>query len=126
MKNLPSLSISWLKCPQKTATTLAVTSKNPNWFHYFVRYPFVAAEIFSCELNSILEKFFEAPDNLDSWPGSIVNEPEKRVDTEEGELEPEVPTIEKSDDEEVILEQTENFQVQVEKVEEIIGETEPT
>ena len=41
-----------------------VTSKNiPICFHNFYRrYPFLSSEIFNCELNTVLEKFFEAPE----------------------------------------------------------------
>ena len=31
------------------------------WHIHLFRFPFLASEIFNCELNTVLEKFFEAP-----------------------------------------------------------------
>ena len=43
---------------------LEVTSKIKSFVsHNFdPRYPFLSSEIFNCELNTVLEKFFEAPE----------------------------------------------------------------
>jgi hypothetical protein len=29
---------------------------------YLLRFPFIASEIFNCEINSLLDKFFDAPE----------------------------------------------------------------
>ena len=31
-------------------------------YNLWIRYPFLALEIFNCEINPLLEKFFEAPE----------------------------------------------------------------
>ena len=43
------------------------------------KYPFTVKEIFSCELNSILEKFFEAPEK------KVVEAPEVKKDKDVSE-----------------------------------------
>ena len=50
-------------CPTKTRPTTSVTSKSEsNALIFTARFPFTVNEIFSCELNTLLEKFFEAPE----------------------------------------------------------------
>ena len=60
--------------------TLVATSKYPIvaffWLEMFVRYPFLALEIFNCEISSMLEKFFEPPE---------VEEEKKEEDTPTGD-----------------------------------------
>lgn len=41
--------------------TKEVTSMKLLKFYYF-RFPFIASEIFNCEINQILDKFFEQPE----------------------------------------------------------------
>jgi hypothetical protein len=34
--------------------------------NHYVRFPFLANEIFNCEINSLLDKFFDAPEKVPS------------------------------------------------------------
>lgn len=52
------------------------------YIKYFVRYPFLASEIFTSELTVIMEKFFEEPEPEQKKLDAL--EP-TRVDTEEGD-----------------------------------------
>ena len=63
-----------------------VTSKiKPLVYHNFdFRYPFLSSEIFNCELNTVLEKFFEAPE-----PPQPEKEGAEKSGEEEGEEEEE-------------------------------------
>lgn len=68
---------------------MLVTSKNK--FINFHRFPFTVNEIFSCELNSVLEKFFEAP-------APVIEEP-KDTKTDEDSKEDFFDTKDTEDDE---------------------------
>lgn len=87
---------------------------------YFIlyRYPFLSAEIFNCELTTMLDKFFEAPEVIEK-PSEKTQSPQKRVDTEEetAEVGSPVQLVDKDDEDGVIQDPSETFKVTIEKVE---------
>jgi hypothetical protein len=44
-------------------STTAVTSKGRRVISNVCRFPFLANEIFNCEINAVLDKFFDAPEH---------------------------------------------------------------
>lgn len=85
MTSLPSLSISSPTCLQKVVHIPVVTSKldstqpcNRNY-----RFPFLASEIFQTEINSLFDKFFEAPPEPEVQTQATVGENESSGDDQE-------------------------------------------
>lgn len=62
MKNLRDWSILLLWCHLVTHLITEVISNNLLNLQLIFRLPFISSEIFNCEINSILDKFFDAPE----------------------------------------------------------------
>lgn len=70
------------------------------------KFPFLAGEIFNCELSSILEKFFEAPEHKSPIAQS--------ADTDEDQEVPVVEAEKQNDGEETAQQDADQFQVKIE------------
>lgn len=46
---------------------------------YLYRFPFIASEIFNCEINQILDKFFEQPEQKEK-PGQVSDQEDEEDD----------------------------------------------
>ena len=66
-----------------------------------IRYPFLALEIFNCEINPLLEKFFEAPEPKETSSPVAATEKDKTDDEVVlVNLDDEEPNLKDSDEEE--------------------------
>ena len=71
------------------------------------KYPFISAEIFNCEINQILDKFFEAPVKIKALPPAVAAD--TTTEATETATEASDATIETSDSSEIKKDDEEEF-----------------